>query len=114
MTLCIPALFLGPQQAPFYTIPLDTRQLHSALFQLAQESLPHTGDMDELELLQAMMIYTLYTGRQALLSEYTARAMSVIARDGWLDENNAVWQDLSGFDRNRARVVLADIMVAYK
>lgn len=112
MSLCVPALFLGPYQTPFYRLPIDASKLHPKLFDTARTFLGG-NDLDGLELLHILINYCVWTGRLDQVGEYTGRAMGMILEENWLDENSPCW-DLPAAVRGRARQVIWGILASYK
>lgn len=114
MTLAMSCLFLGPYQTPLYRVPIDAAELHPKLFATAQTFLSGGQDLEELELLQALSTYSVFAGRIEMVPSIMESAMMIAISGGWLDENSEAWRDLTGEDRNRARLVLTDIEASHK
>lgn len=114
MSLAVPCLFLGPYQTPLYRLPIDASRLHPMLFATAQTFLTGSGGLDELELLQVLLTYSVYIGRNDLVTLILKDAMEFAIAGDWLDENSEAWRNLLGEDRNRARLVMAEIVASYR
>lgn len=116
ITLALPSYVLGREQAPLYRLPINTEELHGKLFDLSRTfavSDPRT--LDDLAHYSAMIDYQVFSGRHtSYLIACSQAAASAVRDQGWIDEGRPIWATLDTETRERARVLVRNIVYNYQ
>jgi hypothetical protein len=113
--MALPAHMLGHLQGPLYRIPLDTVSFHPAMFELSRSfAVARLSSLADFEHYSAMILYQVYSGRHDTnLSSDCYASMKSATDQGWLDENQPIWQNLDDATRERARRVIGSLHSNY-
>ena len=116
ITLALPSYVLGREQAPLYRLPINTEELHGKLFDLSRTfavSDPRT--LDDLAHYSAMIDYQVFSGRHtSYLIACSQAAASAVRDQGLIDEGRPIWATLDTETRERARVLVRNIVYNYQ
>lgn len=116
ISLGLPSYVLGRDQAPLYRLPVNTEELHGTLFDLSRKfavSDPRT--LDDLAHYSALIDYQVFSGRHTSYLIACSQAAATAVRDqGWIDEGRPVWATLDAATRERARLLVRNIVYNYQ